>query len=96
MTLASTAAGLRALVTVRDDASRTYGAYLVRMPSLQVDRIVLSSPPIAAGVLPDDRVAFVAQRHPEGRITFIDLDSAAAETLTGFELSSRVVDGASR
>ena len=96
VTLASTAAGLRALVTVRDDASRIYGAYLVRMPSLQVDRIVLSSPPIAAGVLPDDRVAFVAQRHPEGRITFIDLDSAAAETLTGFELSSRVVDGASR
>lgn len=96
VTLASTAAGLRALVTVRDDAAGIHGTYLVRMPSLQVDRIPLSSPPIAAGVLPDDRLAFVAQRHPEGRITFIDLDSAEAETLTGFELSSRVVDGASR
>jgi hypothetical protein len=96
VTLASTAAGLRALVTVRDDAAAIHGTYLVRMPSLQVDRIPLSSPPIAAGVLPDDGVAFVAQRHPEGRITFIDLNTAEAETLTGFELSSRVVDGASR
>jgi hypothetical protein len=96
VTLASSAAGLRALVTVRDDAAGVHGTYLVRMPSLQVDRIPLSSPPIAAGVLPDDGLAFVAQRHPEGRITFIDLNSAEAETLTGFELSSRVVDGASR
>ena len=79
-----------------DDAADIFGTYLVRMPSLQVDRIALSSPPLAAGVLPDDGLAFVAQRHPEGRITFIHLESAAAETLTGFELSSRVVDGASR
>jgi len=91
-----TLSGLRALVTVRDDAASIFGTYLVRMPSLQVDRIPLSSPPIAAGVLPDDGLAFVAQRHPEGRITFINLESAEAETLTGFELSSRVVDGASR
>jgi hypothetical protein len=96
VTVASTAAGLCALVTVRDDGAGIHGAYLVRMPSLQVDRIPLSSPPIAAGVLPDDGLAFVAQRHPEGRVTFIDLESAEAETLTGFELASRVVDGASR
>lgn len=93
VTLASTAAGLRGLVTVRDDAARIYGTYLVRMPSLQVDRIELPSPPIAAGVLAENGVAFVAQQHPEGRITFIDLETAQAETLTGFELSGRVVDG---
>lgn len=94
VTLADTPAGVRGLVTVRDDATRIYGTYLVRMPSLQVDRIPLSSPPIAAGVLADSGVAFVAQQHPEGRITFIDLETAEAETLTGFELSDRVVDGA--
>jgi hypothetical protein len=94
VTLASTAAGLRGLVTVRDDQTRIFGTYLVRMPSLQVDRIELSSPPIAAGVLADSGLAFVAQEHPEGRITFIDLETAQAETLTGFELAGRVIDGA--
>lgn len=94
VTLADTPAGLRALVTVRDDPSGIFATYLVRMPSLQVDRIPLSSPPIAAGVLADDGVAFVAQQHPEGRITFVDLETGEAETLTGFELSDRVIDGA--
>jgi hypothetical protein len=94
VSMASTAAGLRALVTVRDDAAQIFGTYLVRMPSLQVDRIELSSPPIAAGVLAENGIAFVAQQHPEGRITFINLETAQAETLTGFELSGRVVDGA--
>jgi hypothetical protein len=94
VSLASTAAGLRGLVTVRDDQAGIYGAYLLRMPSLQVDRIALSSPPIAAGVLAENGIAYVAQQHPEGRITFIDLQTAEAETLTGFELSGKVVDGA--
>jgi hypothetical protein len=94
VTLADTPGGLRGLVTVRDDPSGIFGTYLVRMPSLQVDRIALSSPPIAAGVLADDGIAFVAQQHPEGRITFIDLETGEAETLTGFELSDRVIDGA--
>jgi hypothetical protein len=94
VTLANTPAGVRGLVTVRDDAAGIHGAYLLRMPSLQVDRIPLSSPPIAAGVLADNGIAFVAQQHPEGRITFIDLESGEAETLTGFELSDRVIDGA--
>jgi hypothetical protein len=94
VTLANTPSGARGLVTVRDDDAGIFGTYLVRMPSLQVDRIPLSSPPIAAGVLADSGVAFVAQQHPEGRITFIDLETAEAETLTGFELSDRVIDGA--
>lgn len=93
VTLASTTAGVRGLVTVRDDASGVYGAYVLRMPSLQVDFVSLSSPPIAAGVLAENGIAFVAEQHPEGRITFIDLETAQAETLTGFELSDRVIDG---
>lgn len=95
VTLASTAAGVRGLVTVRDDSRGVHGAYVLRMPSLQVDLVPLSSPPIAAGVLADNGIAFVAQQHPEGRITFIDLETGQAETLTGFELSDRVIDGES-
>jgi hypothetical protein len=83
----------RAVVTVRDDASATYGAYLAKMPSLEVDPYVLASPPIAAGVVAGANRAFIAQEHPEGRITFIDLATGEARTLTGFELGARVVDG---
>jgi hypothetical protein len=91
VSLAQTPGGLRGLVTTRDDAKQIYAAYLVRMPSLQVDRIDLPSPPIAVGVLPDYGIGYVAESHPEGRITFIDLESGEPQTLTGFELADRVV-----
>lgn len=96
VSIAETASsGLCGLVTTRDDARNIHAAYLVRMPSLQVDRIELPSPPIAVGLLPEHGVGYVAQQHPEGRITFINLETAAPQTLTGFELADRVVDGAS-
>jgi len=83
----------RALVTVRDDSTSTFAAYLAKFPSLEVDTYPLASPPIAAGVVAGAGTAFIAQLHPEGRITFIDLTTGAARTLTGFELGSRIVDG---
>lgn len=83
----------RAVVAERDDATKVYGAYLGRMPQLEVDRYPLASPPIAVGVVAGAKRAFIAQQHPDGRLTFIDLESGVARTLTGFELSSRVVDG---
>jgi len=52
----------------------------------------LASPPIAAGVAAAARRGYVAQQHPEGRITFVTLDSGEARTLTGYELGARVVD----
>jgi len=83
----------RAVVAERADATKVYGAYLGRMPELMVERYALASPPIAVGVVQGAKRAFVAQEHSEGRITFIDLDTGLARTLTGFELASRVVDG---
>ncbi len=83
----------RAIVAERDDKTKIYGAYLARMPQLMVERYPLASPPIAVGTIALAKRAFVAQQHPEGRLTFIDLESGVARTLTGFELSSRVVDG---
>jgi hypothetical protein len=83
----------RAVVAERDDATKTFGAYLARMPQLRVDRYPLASPPIAVGIVAGAKRAFIAQEHPEGRLTFIDLETGVARTLTGFELSSRVVDG---
>jgi hypothetical protein len=83
----------RAIVAERDDSRQIFGAYLVRMPELYIQRYALAGPPIAVGVIAGANRVFVAQQHPEGRLTFIDLDTGVARTLTGFELSSRVVDG---
>lgn len=93
VSVADTSVGVRGLVTTRQDSPAIYAVYLARMPSLQVDRIELASPPIATGILPELGLGFIAQEHPEGRITFIDLDTAEPETLTGFELATRVVSG---
>jgi hypothetical protein len=83
----------RAVITERDDTKKIFGAYVAKMPSLAVDRYPLASPPIAAGVVASANRAYVAQEHPDGRITFIDLEGGRARTLTGFELSARIVDG---
>lgn len=86
----------RVLLTVRDDARKIYGAYLGRLPALSVERYALASPPLAAGILGGANRGYVAQQHPEGRITFLTLDSGEARTLTGYELGARVVDWSSR
>ncbi len=81
----------RALVTVTDGVA-THRAYLARMPELIVDAFELASRPLphASGLVPDANQAFIAQEHPEGRITFIDLATGDVHTLTGFELSTQV------
>ncbi len=83
----------RGLVTVSDERSRTFATYLVRMPELVIDRLPLASAPLATGMVPVAETGFVAEKHPEGRITFVQLASGKARTLTGFELGSKVVDG---
>jgi hypothetical protein len=86
----------RVLLTVRDDARKIFGVYLGRLPALSVERYALASPPLATGVLAAANRGYVAQQHPEGRITFLTLDSGEARTLTGYELGARVVDWSSR
>lgn len=81
------------MIAERDDKGKVFGAYLARTPQLMVERYPLASPPISVGIVPAAKRAFVAQQHPDGRLTFIDLETGVARTLTGFELSSRVVDG---
>lgn len=82
----------RALVTVSDPSTATFGAFLVRLPNLQVDFSSLPSRPLSSGTVPSANKAFVAQSHPEGRITFINLEDGEGREITGFELSSKVVN----
>ncbi|MDQ3339920.1 MAG: hypothetical protein M4D80_32575 [Myxococcota bacterium] len=51
----------------------------------------LGSPPSQVGILPVAGEAFVAQRHPLGRVTFVSLASDGLRTITGFDLNSDIV-----
>ncbi len=86
-------AGSFALVTVGNEKSTTHGVYCVRLDTMQSDFLELASPPATAatGIVEEAGRGFVAQVHPEGRITFIDLETAHAHTITGFELAARIV-----
>ena len=84
----------RAVVTVSDGNS-TFSAYVVRMPELVIDSVKLPSRPLpgATGLVPDAGVAYIAQAHPQGRITFINLETGVPRTITGFEIAAKVVNG---
>jgi hypothetical protein len=82
----------RVLLTVRDDSKQIFGAYMGLFPTLEVKRYALASPPTAAGVVGGANRGYVAQQYPDGRITFLSLDSGEARTLTGYELGARVVE----
>jgi hypothetical protein len=83
----------RAIVAERDAVGQVSAVHVVRMPELSETRIALASPVTAVGIVPAARRAYAAEAHPDGRITFVDLDTNEARTLTGFELAARVVDG---
>jgi hypothetical protein len=51
----------------------------------------LGSPPEQIGILPAAAQAFVAQRHPLGRVSFVSLANDAMRTVTGFDLNGNVV-----
>ena len=84
----------RGIVTVSDGVAN-FAAYIVRMPELVIDPVKLPSRPLAGatGLVPDAGVAYIAQAHPEGRITFINLETGVPRTITGFEISAKVSDG---
>ena len=44
------------------------------------------------GILPNAGMAFINQRHPLGRVSFINVVTDAMRTVTGFDLNSRIVD----
>lgn len=85
--------GEEAIIAIGDEKSGPWKAELVKFGPQQVKEMVLPSPPIAVGIVPEAKRGYVAQKHPEGRITFVDLETGEARTLTGFELAAQVVYG---
>jgi hypothetical protein len=93
VSLAISPAGDRVLMATGQKNEAAYQMVVAQLPSLKVDSYPLASRPIAAGIVAGAGRGFVAQEHPDGRITFVDFDDGEARTLTGFELAGEVVDG---
>jgi hypothetical protein len=84
----------RAYVTL--DGGDAEGAVVavqqIELDSGVVRTIPLGSPPAAIGLLPDSNKIFVSQRHPLGRVSFIDVPTGQVRTVTGFDLNSQIID----
>jgi DNA-binding beta-propeller fold protein YncE len=65
---------------------------IIDLATFVVREVELGSPPESVGVLPTAGVVFVSQRHPMGRVTFLELGTDARRTVTGFELNSHIID----
>jgi hypothetical protein len=94
ISIAVAPSGEHALVAVGDETTGVFQLVLGAMPSLKVQKLPLASLPIAAGIVAGAGRGYVAQKHPDGRITFVTLKTGEARTITGFELATQVVDGA--
>jgi hypothetical protein len=93
ISIAVAPAGDHALIAAGDDVRGVYELVVGAMSSLSIQKYPLASLPIAAGIVSGAGRGYVAQKHPDGRITFVDLTTGKAQTLTGFELATMVVDG---
>lgn len=80
------------LVTTWGSKTLPAKTMLGHLPSLRVDTIKLGAEPLASGLILDEDRGFVAEAHPQGQVTFVDLGSGESKTVTGFELSNQVVD----
>lgn len=84
--------GSHAFVLLRSDSQQVAQAHRVSLRSFVVDTLNLGSPPSSVGAVPGAMRVFIGQDHPEGRITFVDWATGALQSVTGFELNSRIVD----
>lgn len=86
--------GRKAYVTL-DGGDAPTSTREVQVVTVQTGVVVgkaLGSPPSAVGILPGANQAFVAQRHPLGRVSFVDLGADSVRTVTGFDLNGHVVN----
>jgi hypothetical protein len=84
--------GDEAAVVTASIPGGVHEAHLVNLEGLYIETIPLSSAPLSAGFISELGLGFAAQNHPEGRVTFFELGDADPRTLTGFELSSEIVE----
>jgi WD40 repeat protein len=82
--------GSNLFVLFNDKGLAVQTVHQVNLQSFVVKSRNLGSPPTSIGSVPSSKKVFVGQEHPDGRITFIDWETGVIESVTGFELNSRI------
>jgi hypothetical protein len=67
-----------------------YRVQKVNTDSLIDEWLDLGTRPVSMGVVASAERVFVNQDHPEGRMTFIDWETMATRSVTGYELNSMI------
>jgi hypothetical protein len=84
--------GSAVFVMFRNDTSGLREVQKIEAQSFLVTTTSLGSPPTSIGSVALTKQVFVSQEHPDGRITFIHWENGERQTVTGFELNSRIRD----
>ncbi|HEY0840191.1 MAG TPA: hypothetical protein VGD74_08395 [Vulgatibacter sp.] len=79
-------------VTLRGDAGKVFRVDAVDLETLMAAPLPLPSAPEWAGPLatPLEGKIWVTQKHPAGRISFVDLEARTSRTITGYELNGEI------
>ena len=79
--------GAYGFTLLRNDAQDIAQTAIMDLSTFIVDALELGSPPTALGYASETNSVFIAQDHPSGRMTFIDLDDMSVRTVTGYALN---------
>jgi hypothetical protein len=82
--------GKSIFILFRDDKRQIKQVHRVSLDTFVADTIGLESPPNSVGSIPTANKVFIGQEHSDGWITFIDLGTNQTQSVTGFELNSRI------
>ena len=77
-------------VMLRDDDAAVRELQQVDLGNFAVRHIPLAAPPATLGLVPAVGRAFVGQELAGGILTFVDWETGAVQTVTGFELGARI------
>jgi DNA-binding beta-propeller fold protein YncE len=90
--VAFAADSLTAYLLLSDTKAALRSVETIDLSSFMVKSVGLGSHPVALGVIDATGTVYVAQSHPLGRVTFVDIKTHGTKTVTGFELNSHIID----
>ncbi len=62
----------------------------INLRSFRSDSFRVPSLPEGLGPIPSAGRIYISQRHPQGRMTFVDADTGARQTITGYQLNAGI------
>lgn len=62
----------------------------VNLETFSIDSFRIPSPPEGIGAVPSSARVYINQTHPQGRITFVDVVTERRQTVTGYQLNSKI------